>query len=57
MSVLALDPGSIPLGITHKMIIDAMTPTYPDVRGHYSQPLERPEKTDDWAKRLKEMMS
>ncbi len=39
MSVLELDPGSSPAGITDKLIIDATTPVAPDNRGHYSQPV------------------
>ena len=40
MSVLELDPGSSPAGITDKLIIDATTPVAPDNRGHYSQPVQ-----------------
>ena len=55
-SVVPLDPSSNPPGITHKMIIDATTPVAPDVRGHYSQPLDRPADTDAWREKLKEMI-
>lgn len=55
-SVVPLDPGSNPPGITHKMIMDATTPVAPDVRGHYSQPLDRPAETDAWREKLKEMI-
>lgn len=35
LSVLPLDPGSDPAGMTHKMILDATTPVAPETRGHY----------------------
>lgn len=57
MSVVSLDPASSPPGITHKMILDATTPVAPDVRGHYSQPLDAPPGVDAWIKRLKEMQN
>jgi UbiD family decarboxylase len=56
LSVVPLDPGSSPPGITHKMIIDATTPVAPESRGHYSQPLDRPAGTDIWRARLEEML-
>lgn len=56
LSVLPLDPGSEPVGITHKMIIDATTPVAPENRGHYSQPLDAPVATEKWEKILSEMM-
>jgi 4-hydroxybenzoate decarboxylase len=56
LSVVPLDPGSDPPGITDKLIIDATTPTGPDVRGHYAQPLEAPVGTAEWEKRLAEML-
>jgi UbiD family decarboxylase len=54
-SVLPLDPGSSPPGITHKIIMDATTPISPEVRGHYSQPVERPADVDAWLTKLMEM--
>lgn len=39
MSVVELDPGSQPSGISNKLVIDATTPVAPDVRGHYGQPV------------------
>ncbi|MGA9173590.1 MAG: non-oxidative hydroxyarylic acid decarboxylases subunit C [Thermoactinomyces sp.] len=56
LSVLPLDPGSNPAGITHKMILDATTPTAPETRGHYSQPLDSPLETEKWEKILGEML-
>ena len=56
LSVLPLDPGSSPVGITHKMIIDATTPIRPETRGHYDQPLDTPMGTEKWEKKLKEML-
>ncbi|QDK67826.1 UbiD family decarboxylase [Bacillus halotolerans] len=50
LSVLPLDPGSNPSGITHKMILDATTPVAPETRGHYSQPLDSPLTTKEWNK-------
>ncbi len=49
MSVLELDPGSSPAGITDKLIIDATTPVAPDNRGHYSQPVVDLPETKAWA--------
>ncbi|MFC7391969.1 non-oxidative hydroxyarylic acid decarboxylases subunit C [Scopulibacillus cellulosilyticus] len=57
LSVLPLDPGSEPAGITHKMILDATTPTAPETRGHYSQPLDSPLETEKWEKILKDMLN
>lgn len=56
LSVVPLDPGSSPPGITHKMIIDATTPIPPESRGHYSQPLDTPAASNAWRARLLEMM-
>jgi vanillate/4-hydroxybenzoate decarboxylase subunit C len=56
LSVLPLDPGSNPAGITHKMILDATTPVAPETRGHYSQPLDSPLGTEKWEKILGDML-
>jgi 4-hydroxybenzoate decarboxylase len=56
LSVIPLDPGSDPPGISDKVIIDATTPVAPDERGHYGQPLEAPTGTAAWEKRLAEML-
>ena len=47
-SVVPLDPGSHPPGITHKIIMDATTPTAPDIRGEFTQPLQSPPDADKW---------
>jgi vanillate/4-hydroxybenzoate decarboxylase subunit C len=52
MSVLPLDPGSMPEGMTHKLIIDATTPVPPDNRGNYGQPLDSPAGTAEWREKL-----
>ncbi|QCY76459.1 phenolic acid decarboxylase BsdC [Bacillus subtilis] len=57
LSVLPLDPGSNPLGITHKMILDATTPVAPETRGHYSQPLDSPLTTKEWEQKLMDLMN
>ncbi|MGM0950657.1 MAG: phenolic acid decarboxylase BsdC [Bacillota bacterium] len=57
LSVLPLDPGSNPSGITHKMILDATTPTAPETRGHYSQPLDSPLTTKEWEQKLMDLMN
>ena len=57
MSVLELDPGSSPAGITDKMIIDATTPVAPDLRGHYSQPVQDLPETKAWAEKLTTMLA
>jgi UbiD family decarboxylase len=56
LSVLPLDPGSDPVGISHKLIIDATTPVAPETRGHYDQPLDTPLRTEVWEKKLQEML-
>ncbi|WP_338596120.1 non-oxidative hydroxyarylic acid decarboxylases subunit C [Saccharopolyspora sp. SCSIO 74807] len=53
MSVLELDPGSQPPGISNKLVIDATTPVAPDTRGHYSQPVRDLPETGRWISRLR----
>lgn len=57
MSVLELDPGSSPAGITDKLIIDATTPVASDLRGHYSQPVQDLPETKAWAEKLTAMLA
>lgn len=57
LSVLPLDPGSNPAGITHKMILDATTPAAPETRGHYSQPLDSPLTTKEWEQKLMNLLN
>ncbi|MCM8508452.1 phenolic acid decarboxylase BsdC [Bacillus amyloliquefaciens] len=57
LSVLPLDPGSDPPGMTHKMILDATTPAAPETRGHYSQPLDSPLTTKEWEQKLMDLMN
>jgi 4-hydroxybenzoate decarboxylase len=57
MSIVSLDPGSLPPGITHKMVLDATTPMAPDVRGRYSQLLADPAGTSDWETRLRALLA
>ena len=57
LSVLELDPGSQPAGITNKMIIDATTPVDPDNRGHYSQPVTDLPETKEWIGRLQQLIA
>ncbi|MBI0443101.1 phenolic acid decarboxylase BsdC [Bacillus velezensis] len=57
LSVLPLDPGSDPAGMTHKMILDATTPVAPETRGHYSQPLDSPLTTKEWEQKLMDLMN
>lgn len=57
LSVLPLDPGSDPAGMTHKMILDATTPVEPETRGHYSQPLDSPLTTKEWEQKLMDLMN
>src|SRR5260370_31667125 len=56
MSVLPLDPGSMPEGMTHKLIIDATTPVPPDNRGNYGQPLDNPVGTTEWREKVSNMI-
>ena len=57
MSVLGLDPGSQPPGITNKLVIDATTPVSPDTRGHYSQLVADLPETPQWISRLKDLLA
>ena len=57
MSVLSLDPGSDPEGMTYKMVIDATTPKAPETHGHYSQELRDPAGTQQWIKQIGEMVA
>jgi len=57
LSVLPLDPGSNPAGITHKMILDATTPLAPEQRGHYSQPLDSPPGVEQWEKKIIDLLN
>jgi 4-hydroxybenzoate decarboxylase len=56
LSVLPLDPGSDPAGMTHKLIIDATTPVAPETHGHYSQELRDPVTTEAWVEKLRALM-
>jgi UbiD family decarboxylase len=47
-----LDPACSPGGMVTKMIIDATTPVPPDTRGDYGEQLDKPEGTDQWRKKL-----
>jgi UbiD family decarboxylase len=57
MSILPLDPGSTPEGMTHKLIIDATTPVPPDARGNFAQPLDSPVGTEKWRDKLSKLLS
>lgn len=57
LSVLELDPGSDPPGITDKIIIDATTPIEPEKHGHYSQMLSDPVDTAKWVPKLQAMLT
>ena len=56
LSVNLLDPAGQPGGMVHKMIIDATTPITPDIRGHYGQELDHPQRTDVWRDKLAALM-
>jgi 4-hydroxybenzoate decarboxylase len=51
-----LDPACSPGGIVTKMIIDATTPVVPDLRGNYGQELDQPRSTDQWRKKLHDLV-
>jgi vanillate/4-hydroxybenzoate decarboxylase subunit C len=53
LSVVELDPGSQPAGMTDKLIIDATTPADPDRRGHYGQPVTDLPETAGWVRKLR----
>lgn len=56
MSVLELDPGSSPPGVTNKLVVDATTPVAPDTRGHYSQPVTDLPETAEWVDKLQGLL-
>jgi hypothetical protein len=43
--------------IMHKALIDATSSVVPETRGRYDQSLDSPMGTDDWEKKLQEMIS
>lgn len=57
MSVMGLDPGASPAGISDKLVIDATTPVPPDARGHYSQAVHDLPETAEWVTRLTKMLA
>ncbi|MEV5388489.1 non-oxidative hydroxyarylic acid decarboxylases subunit C [Streptomyces sp. NPDC052721] len=57
LSVMELDPGSQPPGITNKLIIDATTPVAPDDRGHFSTPVKDLPETKEWIGRLQRLIA
>ncbi|MCW2870738.1 non-oxidative hydroxyarylic acid decarboxylases subunit C [Actinacidiphila oryziradicis] len=57
LSVLELDPGSQPAGITDKLIIDATTPVAPDDRGNFSTPAKDLPETPHWTAKLQAMLA
>jgi 4-hydroxybenzoate decarboxylase len=57
LSVLELDPGSQPPGITDKLIIDATTPVEPDNRGHYGQQVHDLPETAAWLTKLQGLIA
>jgi 4-hydroxybenzoate decarboxylase len=57
LSVVELDPGSHPAGITNKLVIDATTPVAPDVRGHYGQSVTDLPETAAWTQRLQALLA
>ncbi|MFB4204952.1 Phenolic acid decarboxylase subunit C [wastewater metagenome] len=57
MSVVALDPGSSPAGITDKLVIDATTPVSPDRRGNYGMPVKDLPETAEWITRLQNLIA
>ncbi len=57
MSVVALDPGSSPSGVTDKLVIDATTPVAPDTRGNYGLPVRDLPETAQWIGRLNALIA
>jgi 3-polyprenyl-4-hydroxybenzoate decarboxylase len=47
-----LDPAGEPIGMAHKMIIDATTPITPDRRGDYGEEVDSPQQTEVWRQKL-----
>ena len=56
MSVVELDPGSQPPGITNKLVIDATTPVSPDDRGRYGMPVSDLPESGAWLDKLRSML-
>lgn len=57
MSVVALDPGSSPAGITDKLVIDATTPVTPDTRGNYGLSVKDLPEAEAWVARLNSLIA
>jgi UbiD family decarboxylase len=57
LSVVELDPGSEPAGITNKLVIDATTPVAPDVRGTYGTPVTDLPEAGAWLTRFQGMLA
>jgi vanillate/4-hydroxybenzoate decarboxylase subunit C len=56
LSILPLDPGSEPPGMTHKLIIDATTPAPPEKHGEYSMQVMDPPEAKDWLPKLQALL-
>ncbi|MET8040402.1 non-oxidative hydroxyarylic acid decarboxylases subunit C [Micromonospora sp. NPDC005215] len=54
MSILPLDPGADPPGISNKLLIDATTPVAPDARGRHGHPVRDSPEVGRWARRLRD---
>jgi 4-hydroxybenzoate decarboxylase len=53
MSILPLDPGADPQGISNKLLIDATTPVRPDARGRHEHPVRDLPGVDAWMRWLR----
>jgi UbiD family decarboxylase len=53
MSILPLDPGADPQGISNKLLIDATTPVRPDARGRHEHPVRDLPGVAAWLERLR----
>ncbi|MBW0103025.1 non-oxidative hydroxyarylic acid decarboxylases subunit C [Pseudonocardia sp. KRD291] len=52
MSIMPLDAGAQPRGISHKLVIDATAPAPPETRGDHGHGVTPPPETADWVGRL-----
>lgn len=57
LSVLELDPGAQPAGISNKLIIDATTPVAPDNRGNFSTPVRDLPEAKEWTAKLQALLA
>jgi 3-polyprenyl-4-hydroxybenzoate decarboxylase len=56
MYEVSLDPSSHPTGITTRLVLDATSPSAPDVRGAADQVITPYPEAERWEQTLREML-